>query len=312
MAARPTPTARSLSGSSCPSPDTRAAFQFARRVATADLHLGGTVIPDRALSAQLADVTGHARRFHPVRHGPGFTTGAHLTAHYETAGQRLTVLQGPVCHKSCSALHRRVAVQAPQSPENGKTVTFDDLSLVAGADWGYRRGGGMTMVTRMSLAARITSMQMPLILGSMVSGDPARARKIGMVMHFVNALIFGLIYGAVWFGLALTSTNPAFGVWVGAVFGAVHGIVVAVMMPMIARMHPRAVEPAPQRVRAVERVPVGVGGGGGGAGMPVGEVRLSADFGVGGSSFGKLSPAGLLMAHVIFGAIWGVVFTALV
>ncbi len=83
------------------------------------------------------------------------------------------------------------------------------------------------------------------------------------------------------------------GVWIGAAFGAVHGIVAAMAMPMMSAMHPR------------------VSGGARTAEAPSGEVVLPP-FGFGGKNFGRATPVGLWMAHIVFGAAWGIVFAALI
>lgn len=150
----------------------------------------------------------------------------------------------------------------------------------------------MSMLMQMAVAMGMTRMQLPVILGSMITRDEDSAKRIGMMWHFVNGLIFGLIYAGVWKAFDITGHSVGTGLWVGALFGAVHGIAFAMVMPMMSAMHPRA-------------------GGTLAAATPAGEVRLPS-FGVGGKNFGSMTPMGVLAAHVVYGLVWGAVFVLLI
>jgi hypothetical protein len=190
--------------------------------------------------------------------------------------------------------------------------------------WGVAGGAAgvvaMTMLMRIAVSSGMTQMRMPLILGGMFTRDRAQARRIGLMAHMVNGLIFGLAYAAVWWWWDLGAQGVGTGVWVGAAIGAVHGLIAVMMMPMMGRLHSRAVEPYPASERTRERQRVAVGGTAAAKAAPQSsvqtapssdEVRLPAHFGVGGSAFGRRTPMGLLAAHLLFGAVWGVVFAAL-
>lgn len=72
------------------------------------------------------------------------------------------------------------------------------------------------------------------LLGSMVSEDEGQARLIGTVMHFAMGSIFAIVYALLWSsGIGAVSW-----LW-GIIFGLVHGVIVAVVMPMMLNMHPR-------------------------------------------------------------------------
>jgi hypothetical protein len=151
----------------------------------------------------------------------------------------------------------------------------------------------MTALMRMGASMGMTRMDMAEMLGSMLRRDSEGARRIGTPIHFVNGLVFGLVYGVVWWALG---PEPASAWWIGLVFGAVHAVVAMVMMPVMSAMHPR--------VRAgAAAVQPGEG--------PAGEVVLPP-FGFGGTGFGSMTPVGILMGHLVFGLVWGLVFWWLV
>ncbi|HUH15459.1 MAG TPA: LysR substrate-binding domain-containing protein [Gaiellaceae bacterium] len=119
-----------------------------------------------------------------------------------------------------------------------------------------------------------------------------RGRRLGLPIHVMNGLVFGFVYGIAWWALA---PDPANAWWIGLVFGAVHAVVAMVMMPVMSAMHPR--------VRDRGAVEAGA--------SPSGEVTLPP-FGFGGTGFGSMTPVGILMGHLVFGLVWGLVFRWLV
>ncbi len=89
----------------------------------------------------------------------------------------------------------------------------------------------MVMAPRMGLP----EMDIPGMLGSMFNAEGNRT--MGMVMHFMMGIIFALIYAFLW---SVGVGSPTW-LW-GLIFGLIHGIFVAVMMPIMNRMHPRPQE----------------------------------------------------------------------
>ncbi len=146
----------------------------------------------------------------------------------------------------------------------------------------------MTPLMQMGARMGMTRMNMPVMLGSMFRRDADSARRIGTVLHVMNGIVFGLAYALVWWAFDPSIENAW---WIGAIFGAVHSIVVMAMMPVMSGMHPR----------------VEVGG----ETTDSGEVVLPR-FGFGGSGFGAMTPVGILMGHLVFGLVWGLVFWWLV
>ncbi len=106
---------------------------------------------------------------------------------------------------------------------------------------------------------------------------------------------FGMIYALVWWAIDPTQASDAW--WYGLIFGAVHGFIAMAAMPMMSAMHPR-VEAEPR-------------GGTPPPEAPGDEVSLP-QFGFGGTGFGKMTPLGIEMGHLVYGVVWGLVFWALI
>jgi hypothetical protein len=144
----------------------------------------------------------------------------------------------------------------------------------------------MTMMMRLAGAAGLTKMPpMELVTGSMVSGNPETARRIGLVIHWImmGTVIFGIAYAALF--LAVGSASWLVGLVIGLVHGATVGLV---FMPMMAAIHPRMSSAA-----------VATG--------HTGEVHLSAP-GVFGSHWGAMTPVGLLMGHAVYGIVVALIY----
>lgn len=155
--------------------------------------------------------------------------------------------------------------------------------------------GTVVMTAMMSLAGKMGLTRMPpmtLVTGSLMSSDPERARRLGIMMHYIvmGSVVFGLIYAAVFTGVDSAS------VLTGLVVGAVHGVVVGAMaMPMMPAMHPR-----------MATAPVS-----GSLDTEGGTVTLSEP-GFFGANWGGMTPVGLLVGHMVFGIVVAVVYAALV
>lgn len=155
--------------------------------------------------------------------------------------------------------------------------------------WGALAGGfvGTLVLTTMLRAAtefRLTRIDLPFLLGTIVTADRVRAKAMGYVLHFGFGFLFAL--GYLWIFVALGSSG-----WLlGAVFGLAHGLfagtaLVNVLLPAI---HPRMGTPftAAGSEALLE---------------PPGFLMLN---------YGRSTPLITLVAHVAYGAIVGG-FTAL-
>lgn len=151
----------------------------------------------------------------------------------------------------------------------------------------------MTLMMTGSKAAGMTNMPpMPLVMGSMFSGDRKKAMAMGGMAHFVmmGTVVFGLGYAA----LFTAFDEDAW--WLGALIGLVHAAIVGLMaMPMMPSMHPRMSHALP-------------GADGQTVVDSTGEVQLAAP-GLMGARWGGMTPMGLVMGHVVFGVVVALVYS---
>src|SRR5256885_6523929 len=79
-----------------------------------------------------------------------------------------------------------------------------------------------------------TRLDLPLLLGTIVTEDPDRARVVGFFIHLVIGEGFALGYTAA-FALLDQATW-----WLGALFGLLHAIVaLTILVPLLPGVHPR-------------------------------------------------------------------------
>ena len=94
-----------------------------------------------------------------------------------------------------------------------------------------------TVLTALMISAQLgglSRLDLPLILGTVVTPDPDRARAAGFVIHLVVGQVFALGY-AVCFALLGEATW-----WLGGLLGALHGAVaLMVLIPLLVGIHPR-------------------------------------------------------------------------
>ncbi len=174
-----------------------------------------------------------------------------------------------------------------------------DFNAVGALVAGFAATIVMTAMMTMASKAGMTNMPpMPLVMGSMMSGDRRKAMTIGAVLHYI-------VMGTIVFGIGYALLFQVFGssAWgVGLAIGVVHGLAVGlVFMPMMPAMHPR-----------MEAQLVGAGAPADGAVVQEvgGEVRLSGP-GILGKDWGGMTPAGLLMGHAVYGLVLALVYTAM-
>ncbi len=142
------------------------------------------------------------------------------------------------------------------------------------------------MLTAVMIAAQLagwTRLDIPLLLGTMVTADPDRARVAGFFIHLVIGEGFALGYAA---GFALLDTATW---WLGALFGLVHvAIALTVLVPLLPGIHPRmATDRAGPASTAVLEPP-----------------------GLFGLNYGAQTPTVAIVAHLAFGVALGLLLTA--
>jgi hypothetical protein len=125
--------------------------------------------------------------------------------------------------------------------------------------------------------ARQTRMDLPTMLGTIVTADLDRARFPGILIHFTNGQVFALFYAS---AFALLGRS---GVLLGAAFGLVHGLLaLTLIIPALPSIHPRM---------GSERT-----------GFELAVLEPPALFA---QNYGRRTVAVTLLAHVAYGAILG-------
>jgi uncharacterized membrane protein YagU involved in acid resistance len=147
--------------------------------------------------------------------------------------------------------------------------------------WGFAGTIVLTTIMAGSQGLGMTRMNIPYILGTMVTPNRDRAKVLGVLMHVLNGWAFSLVYvvafhlwdGATW--------------WKGALIGLVHAtFVLAAAMPALPGLHPRMASESrgPTVVRQLE---------------PPGFFALH---------YGIQTPIWILVGHVAFGVVLGVFY----
>ena len=137
----------------------------------------------------------------------------------------------------------------------------------------------LTTVLRAASELRLTRIDLPFLLGTVVTPDRQRAKLIGYLLHFVVGLVFSLAYFVGFVALGRS------GWLLGAGFGVLHGLfamtaLVNILLPVI---HPRM----------------------GDALSSVDSVALLEAPGFLMLNYGRATPIVNLIAHAAYGAIVG-------
>ncbi|MGH8931157.1 MAG: hypothetical protein ACRDZO_11175 [Egibacteraceae bacterium] len=105
------------------------------------------------------------------------------------------------------------------------------------AGWALFGMVATTALTAFMIAAQlagITRLDLPLVLGTLVTEDPDKARVAGFFIHVLVGQGFALGYAAS-FALLDRATW-----WLGALFGLLHvAVALTVLVPLLAGVHPR-------------------------------------------------------------------------
>lgn len=94
-----------------------------------------------------------------------------------------------------------------------------------------------TVLTALMIAAQLAGLSrldLPLILGTVATADPDRARVAGFFIHLVLGQGFALGYAAVFVLLGRVTW------WLGGLLGLLHAAVaLTVLIPLVVGVHPR-------------------------------------------------------------------------
>lgn len=148
---------------------------------------------------------------------------------------------------------------------------------------GTAGGAAMLIPIYMGKAAGMTSMDLLRMLGSMVApkGSTGVQYGVGAMMHLMMSAVFGIIHATALVAVAPSTVGAAIG-W-DALFGVVHGGMVIVALPMmVAAMHPLVTS---------------------------GEMTAP---GLGMQNYGRMTPLGVIMGHVVFGLVTGGIYASAV
>jgi hypothetical protein len=143
-----------------------------------------------------------------------------------------------------------------------------------------------TALTAVMIAAQLTGLtrlDLPLLLGTIVTEDPDRARVAGFFIHLVIGQGFAFGYAAT-FALLDRATW-----WLGALLGLLHvAVALTVLVPLLGGVHPRIASDraGPSSTATLE---------------PPGLLGLN---------YGPQTPIVAVVAHLAYGVALGVLFTA--
>jgi uncharacterized membrane protein YagU involved in acid resistance len=144
--------------------------------------------------------------------------------------------------------------------------------------WGFASTVILTTLMAGSQGVGMTRMNIPFLLGTMITPDRDRARLYGIGLHLLNGWLFSLVYVATFHAWG----GPTW--WKGAAIGLVHAaFVLAVAVPALPAVHPRMAsdQRGPTVVRQLE---------------PPGFLALH---------YGRATPISVVLAHLVFGIVLG-------
>lgn len=144
--------------------------------------------------------------------------------------------------------------------------------------WGFVGTVVLTGLLDGSQGLGLTRMNIPYMLGTMLTPDRDRAKLVGFGLHLLNGWLFALVYAA-----AFQSWRRATW-WLGALTGLVHAtFVLTAALPLLPSLHPRMAseQHGPTPTRQLE---------------PPGFLALH---------YGRRTPVSVVAAHLLYGAILG-------
>src|ERR1051326_5496307 len=100
--------------------------------------------------------------------------------------------------------------------------------------WGFAATIVLTTVSAVAQGLGLTRMNIPYMLGTMLTPDRDRAKLYGFGIHVAAGWLFSLVYVFIFEALG------AAGWWRGALIGLVHALfVLTVVMSLLPGAHPR-------------------------------------------------------------------------
>ena len=140
----------------------------------------------------------------------------------------------------------------------------------------------LTAIMITAQLAGLTRLDLPLLLGTMVTPDPDRARVAGFFIHLAVGQGFALGYAATFAQLDRATW------WAGGLLGLLHAAVaLAVIVPLLSGVHPRVASQRAGRCSGAVLEPPGL-------------------FGL---NYGIQTPVVAVLAHVVYGVLLGWLLT---
>lgn len=147
--------------------------------------------------------------------------------------------------------------------------------------WGFAATLLLTSLSSSGQALGLTRMDLPFMLGTMITPNRDRAKFVGFLMHLVNGWLFAILY-ALYFRSLRSATW-----WLGMAMGLAHSLfVLIVAMPLLPGLHPRMVSEyaGPEPTRQLE---------------PPGFMALN---------YGSRTPISMILAHLAYGGVLGALY----
>lgn len=144
--------------------------------------------------------------------------------------------------------------------------------------WGLIATGALTVVLSLSQGFGWSRISLPFILGTVFSGRRQVAMVLGLGLHILVGVVFGVLYAMAFESLQYASW------WSGAIFGTYHGVfMLTVFLEVLPNVHPRMAgkHHGPTPTRQLE---------------PPGFLGLN---------YGRSTPLITLVAHIAYGVVLG-------
>lgn len=154
-------------------------------------------------------------------------------------------------------------------------LTRLDLLLV----WGFVATAALTTVLYGSQGLGLSRLSLPLLVGTLVTGNRDRAAALGFAIYLGGGWVFAVFY------FALFASLGGVRWWTGALAGGLHALfLLAVVLPLLPHLHPRMATEydGPTSRRRLE---------------PPGFLGLN---------YGHTTPLTTLLGHGLYGAVLGI------
>jgi hypothetical protein len=149
------------------------------------------------------------------------------------------------------------------------------MDWVGWALFGLIATAALTSVMTVAQLTGLTRLDLPLLLGTIVTEDPDQARAAGFFIHLLIGQGFALGY-ATSFSLLERATW-----WLGGLLGLLHAAVaLTVLVPLLAGVHPRMASPRAGRSSTAVLEPPGLLGLNYGGQTPVVAIAAHLTYGV--------------------------------